>query len=145
MKNAKIIRELKRIAEANHGLLLPERVVDAARPKTSPLHKRFEWDDTIAGQAHRLWQARQLISICVTVVSNDSEPVQVFTSLSTDRGRGGGYRTTVEVCSNAELRQQMLDDALHDLNGFQRRYSRLRELAEVFAAAAKVKAKRKAA
>lgn len=47
-KSVLIARELKRIAKANHGQLLPEKVVEAARPNNSPLHNRFEWDDTEA-------------------------------------------------------------------------------------------------
>jgi len=141
VKNVKVIKELSRISLANGGLLRPEDVVKAARVKTSPLHRHFEWNNTRAAAAHRLWQARQLISVCVQILPGVTEPVSVFTSLSTDRGRGGGYRTTVAVCSNAELREQMLQDALHDLNTFQSRYAHLRQLSEVFAAIRKVNRK----
>lgn len=134
MKNVKVIKELNRISQENGGLLLPENVVKAAKTKTSPLHKHFEWDNTRAAAEYRLWQARQLISVCVQILPGVTEPVSVFTSLSTDRSSGGGYRTTVAVCSNAELREQMLQDALHDLNTFQRRYAHLRQLTEVFSA-----------
>jgi hypothetical protein len=134
MKNVKVIKELNRISLENGGLLLPEDVVKAAKIKTSPLHKHFEWDNTRAAAEYRLWQARQLISVCVQILPGVTEPVSCFTSLSTDRSNGGGYRTTVAVCSNAELREQMLQDALHDLNTLQRRYAHLRQLTEVFSA-----------
>lgn len=134
MKNVKVIKELNRLSATNGGLLMPEVVVEAAKPKTSPLHKHFEWNNTKAAAQHRLWQARQLISVCVTILPGETEPMQCFSSLSTDRGNGGGYRTTVEVLSNEDMRQQLLQDALHDMNSFQRRYASLRQLAQVFAA-----------
>jgi len=134
MKNIKIIKELNRISEENGGLLLPENVIKAARSKTSPLHRRFEWNNTKAAQEYRLWQARHLISVCVQVLPGVTEPVSVFMSLSSDRSSGGGYRTTVSVCFNAERREQMLQDALHDLNTFQRRYASVHQLAKVFSA-----------
>ena len=132
MKNVKVVKELARISSAHGGLLMPEHVVAAAKPKSSPLHNRFEWNNTKAAKQHRLWQARQLISVCVQILPGVSEPVAVYQSLSTDRAKGGGYRTTVALCSHAEMREQMLHDALHDLNTFQRKYAHLRQLSDVF-------------
>ena len=62
-----------------HGRLTPTLVVDAARPVGSPLHSRFEWDDTIAGPAYRLQQAGAVIR-SVKVVRDDApdlEPTRV--------------------------------------------------------------------
>lgn len=139
MKNVKVIKELNRLSVSNGGLLLPEVVVEAAKAKTSPLHKHFEWNNTKAAAQHRLWQARQLISVCVQILPGATEPVQVYASLSTDRANGGGYRTTVEILSDADQREQLLQDALHDMNTWQRRYASLRQLSQVFAAIKKTK------
>lgn len=46
---------------AEHGGLSPELIVEAARPKTHPLHGRFEWNDKIAGHEYRLIQAAEMI------------------------------------------------------------------------------------
>ena len=43
------------------GLLKPEVVISEARNPKNPLHSYFEWNDTIAGEQHRLAQARTLI------------------------------------------------------------------------------------
>lgn len=136
--NIRIVKELHRLAAANHGLLLPEQVVQAAKHPSSVLHRRFEWNNTKAAAQYRLWQARQLISVSVQVLPGSQEPVHVFMSLRSDRG-SGGYRTTVSILSDAEQRQQLLDDALMELNLFNRKYATLRELAGVFAAARKVR------
>ena len=143
MKN-EVIRELKRLAKANDGLLQPEAVVAAARPLTSPLHSRFEWDNSVAGQQYRIWQARQLIRITVEVMQQTGESMNVFVSLTPDRDReSGGYRVLTDVLSDSQMRQQMLEDAMEELNLFREKYKKLRELSEIFSAIKKV-GKRKA-
>ncbi len=140
MKNVKIISALRKIQEDNNGLLLPAHVIAAARPQSSPLHSRFEWDNTKAAHEHRLWQARQLISVCVEVYENGTT-APMFVSISTDRLVGNGYRSTVAVLRDEELKAQLLEDALRDLNAFQRRYHQLKQLASVFAEIKKVRRK----
>lgn len=58
--------ELQSIYDQN-GHLTASLVVDQARPKDHPLHDRFEWDDSVAGERWRREQARLLIrSVKVT-------------------------------------------------------------------------------
>lgn len=53
-------KELRRLHKKHKGL--QSRVVlDEARDSHSPIHDVFEWDDTVAAEAHRLQQARELI------------------------------------------------------------------------------------
>jgi hypothetical protein len=146
VKQEAIKQELERIAAENGGVLYPGHVVNAARPVASPLHSQFEWDDSEAAEKYRLHQARQLISVVVQYIGNDpsKEPVPVFVSLRSDRGQRGGYRTIVSVLSDEGLRQQLLEDALAELETFRKKYGHLRELARVFAASRKVRTKQPA-
>jgi len=140
--NPTVIRELTQIANKDReGILRPERVVAAAQPKESILHKYFEWDDTEAAVEYRLHQARTLIRCTVRYVklNGDRRPVRVFTSLREDRFDSGGYRLMVNVLSSKTLRRQMLEDALAELQQFERKYNDLRELSEVFAASKKIR------
>lgn len=139
--NPKILKELKRIATENDGVLMPETVVDEARRVSSPLHSRFEWDNSKAGEAYRIWQARQLIRVVVEVIAGTDEKAEVFVSLTSDR-KEGGYRVITDVLSDAQMREQLLRDALSELELFRDKYKRLRELAAVFAAIKKVRRKR---
>lgn len=142
-KQNQVVTELKRIAKDNGGLLQPETVVEESRPATSPLHSRFEWDNTVAGQQYRIWQARQLIRVTVEVLAGTNEVTEVFVSLTPDREReSGGYRVMLSVLSNAEMRAQLLADARAELTVFQTKYRQLTELAAVFAAIKKVNRKK---
>lgn len=139
-----VVFELKRIASQNGGLLQPQTVVNDARPLESPLHSRFEWDDSVAGEQFRIWQARQLIRVSVELIAGTGKKVDVFVSLSTDREKeAGGYRVMAEVLTDTQMREQMLADALDELETFREKYRRLRELASVWAAIKTVRRKRK--
>lgn len=127
-----ISKELRRIAAKNGGVLLPAFVVEAARPKSSILHSKFCWDDAKAGHEYRLWQARMLIRVTVSVVAGTGEVNRVWVSLKTDANMGAGYRALVDVMADAELRVQLLQDALADAELFREKYSKLKELAKVF-------------
>lgn len=129
-----IISELKRIAKKHGGILSAETVVEYATPESSPLHSRFEWDDSVAGQCYRLWQARQLIKISVEVMAENGETMDVFVSLTPDRKEGSGYRILTDVLSDSQMREQLLSDALDDLDVFRDKYKKLKELSIIFEA-----------
>ena len=147
MKPGAIIAELRRIANKHGGVLQPETVVQAARTESSPLHGAFCWDDTEAARLYRIVQARQLIRVSVEVIQpadgGKEFSVRAFVSLTPDRDQdGGGYRFVSEVLRNTAARGQMLADALAELRVFEEKYRVLSELAAVFSAARKVRAKR---
>ncbi len=114
------------------GLLDPRRVVDYARDPDTALHRQFEWDDSLAAEQHRLWQARQIIRLRFTVFEEDGPPVRTFVSLRSDRMAGRGYRALSSVLSDRELRQVLLDEALAELRRARERYTHLKELSGVW-------------
>lgn len=133
-----IISELKALAKSNDGLLKAETVVQAARAANSPLHDKFEWDDSEAAERFRLIQARALISISFQYMPRNDKMMatKVFVSLSTDRTKrdGAGYRTLVSVMSDPDMKNQLLMDSLEQMTHFQEKYKALEELGELFTA-----------
>jgi hypothetical protein len=134
MKAQAVTVELRKIAKAHGGKLCPEDVVEAARPTSAPLHSQFQWDNTKAGHLYRLEQARHLIRVCVEYYPHTETTTKVFVSLTTDRYKDGGYRDVRVVLGNREQREQMLHDALDEMQSFRTKYAGVRELANVFAA-----------
>lgn len=133
--NPRVIAALKRLKDRD-GFLRPERVVEAARSTRSVLHKYFIWDNDEAARQYRLTQASELIRTVVhyVKVGGDRRPVRAFVSLSPDRNKGLGYREMVVCLSNPNFRDQMLRDAIEELDFFERKYQNLKELTQVFAA-----------
>lgn len=145
-KRIDVVKELKIIADKHRGILRAEDVVEAAKPKTHPLHHKFVWDDTKAAYEYRLWQARQLIRVSVEYLERPggNQQIKAFVSLTPDRENdGGGYRHLIKVLSSADYRVQLLEDALAEMEVFKKKYSELSELAAVFGAMDKVKGRKK--
>lgn len=137
-----IQKELDTIRRRHGGLLRPRDVVAFARDPHTALHGRFEWDDSKAAQDYRLWQAREIIQVFVTVVKSGSPAIRTFVSLRTDRSvEGGGYRATVDVMSDRQMRKQLLSEALDEAERWQAKYAALRELAPVFRELARIQVK----
>ncbi len=125
--------ELDKIADANGGMVRPDKVVKYAKNKKSALHDHFTWDDTEAAVAFRLEQARRIIRVHVTVIDSDSKPIRAFVSLKQDRGETG-YRRIVDVLANPDLKSIMLEEAKAEMQIFANKYRTLSELAPVIKA-----------
>jgi len=141
-----IQKELEAIRKANHGMISPEKVVEFASDPETALHSKFTWDNSKAAQEYRLWQARTLIRVQVAYLpQSPGVPVRAFVSLSTERNsKTGGYRPIQFVLKTKPLREQMLIDALAELEAIRCKYSTLKALAPVFAAMDNVIASAKA-
>lgn len=63
-----VVRELYE----KHGKVETTALIEAAKPKDSPAHAGFEWDNKIAGHQYRLWQARKWIRV-ITVIREEKE------------------------------------------------------------------------
>ena len=120
------------------GRLTPHDLVEEGRPEDSPMHPAFEWDDAVAGELYREVQASKIIRMLVTVPkgTSDPEPVRAFVSQvkETDDGAQYRYKGICHVLRDVDDRDALLRSALMELNAFQRKYARLKELSGVFAA-----------
>lgn len=118
------------------GKLTPQIVVDAARPPESPLHGKFEWDDSIAGEAFRRTQAAELIrSVRVRYLPpNDGPPSSIRAFHATSRPDiGHAYDPVEEILDDPIQRQLLLRDMERDWKAMKRRYESLREFWEAVA------------
>jgi hypothetical protein len=134
-----IREELIQIQSANEGVCSPFAVVNYARNPETALHSRFEWDDGKAGEKYRLWQARQVISLELTVIPGEKRDVEtrLFISLRDNRNSQGGYRSIETVLEDDVLRDKMLSEAFQELKRMRQKYGHLKELAAVFEAVEK--------
>lgn len=146
-----IEQELEQIRENNNGLLRPRSVVDFARDEGTELHSKFEWDDSLAGENYRIWQARKIITAMVTIIPRKNEPIEVqtYVSMINDRyakGSGdeqfvGGYRSIIEVLKTPDLRRSLLQEAMDEHEIWEKKYQTIVELVDIFNAAKTVKQK----
>jgi hypothetical protein len=127
--------ELEQIRAVHGGILRPEDVVKFARNSKTALHSQFTWDDTEAAKQYRLWQARSVINVCVEILPVNNKEARVYVSLMDDRKTpGGGYRSIVDVMSDADRRAKLLEEACREFAYFREKYKELKELAPLFEA-----------
>jgi len=102
-------QELSRLTERGGGTLTPASVVDAARSEESPLHQYFEWDDSIAAEAYRQDQARELIRRIRVRVSIQMTTLVVprYVHDASDGG-SAGYRPLFSIDTD-EQKQKIIE------------------------------------
>lgn len=119
--------ELNRIQNRDGGVTA-KAVVDEARPEASPLHRYFEWDDSVASEKYREIQGGRVIrNIRVVRTGDEGEPVRHIAYLSVTRSDTGSraYLPTARVMSEADLRRQAIGEAHAQLAAWRRRFAYL--------------------
>jgi hypothetical protein len=128
----KIGEELETIRKLERELTA-ELVVSKARPKNSPLHNEFTWDDSDAAHKYRLVQARTLIR-SVTVVTEAKEPVQHYCHVrhkgeKGKRQRRGEYKPMEIVVQSKTEYETALQELMEKLQASERAVQELQEAA----------------
>lgn len=116
------------------GELTPRLVVDEARDESHPLHPRFEWDDSVAGERYREVQAQQLIrSVRLTTRRSDGKTpdtsIRAFQSVR--REDGYSYVPSEDVAADPMLTQIVLMDMKREWKSLQKRYGHFAEFVEM--------------
>lgn len=118
------------------GALTPAAVVDAARPKGHPLHDRFEWDNKVAGEAYRRYQAADLIrSVRVSFVRPTGDPgsVREFHAVAHPQEERRAYDPVDEIADDPLRRKLLLAQMRRDWAVFKARYEMLEEFMQLIA------------
>jgi hypothetical protein len=133
----KIERELRRL-EQRDGIITPPAIVEAARVKSSSLHRHFQWDDNKAAEEFRLWQARQLVGVVLYQRPPDGLQ-RVYTSVIVETTTNGdtemvrAYVSTERCLHDPEMRQQVLQQAVAEIGRWAHKYRCFHELRTIVA------------
>lgn len=115
----------------------PEQVLERAKDKKSELHKCFEWDNSIAAEKYRVFQARQVINHLIVVKrevdDEEKEPVQFRVMMKNDRSEMSGYKQTIVMVKDEDEYRKLLEQAYAELHAFKKKYQCLSELSEILA------------
>jgi len=141
-KSVLVDRELGKIHK-EHGVVTPQLMIESARNAKHPLHRYFEWDDSVAAQKFRLAQAQSLImgSKYVAVLnSKATDPVNDQLVISAHQvqvrkylpiARGAGQKTREEVLGEEDSRARLVEQKIGVLKGWCRSVSDIGELDRV--------------
>lgn len=134
-------KEFERL-EAEKGSLNAIDVLESAKSETSPLHNLFEWDDTVAANKYRLSQANYYIRILIRTETKENEPIRsyrAYVNVNANPQSAGVFENTPKALSQEETRKIVLNNALKELENFEKKYNALTELSVVFSAIGTVK------
>jgi hypothetical protein len=129
-KKAGVVGRALHAIRERRGKLTADVVVEEAKATKHPLHEFFDWNDRQAAQKYRLEQARHLMrSVYVIIEEVHSDPIRAVVAFEQDDDLCD-YVPIVEALSNAQQRQQLLDDARDELKSWITRTAYLRKLAK---------------
>lgn len=112
----------------------PQQIVDVAKNPNTELNKCFEWNDGVAADRYRLWQARDIVTKIVLRRQDGEEsekqpPVRAFYKTKEQ----SGYVETRRIVVSNDSYEKLLQQAYGELQAFKRKYSMLSELEEILA------------
>lgn len=124
-------QEMERIYNRD-GILDPAVIVQESKDEHAPLHRCFEWNDTVAANKYRVNQAKEIIRSIVTVSEHTNQETRAFVHVNRE------YQPLSVVIRNPEDTATLLRQAINELRWFEQKYSKLQELAGVMAEIGKV-------
>lgn len=110
------------------GKLTPAVVLERARRDGHPLHDRFEWDDTVAGEAFRRQQAHDLIQsvrVVYRTATDEERSVRAFQAVRSEEGHV--YHPAAVVAADPFLSKLVLADMEREWRTLKARYDQFAE------------------
>lgn len=113
----------------------PHAVVDYAKHNpNSVLHSLFQWDDGLAGEQYRLWQARRIVgSITCEIILPDgkSETVRRYMNIAVPTNHSQSqqrYISIDKIAKSPKLVDETIQKAKRELDSWRRRYKFVAEM-----------------
>lgn len=131
MNKKEFLIQMLQELEEEHGIVRPKDLLEKARPKNSPLHPYFDWDDKKAAENYRIWQAQHLIASVRVEISGQEADAYWNASVVVQDMKLQGYFSTQKVLNDDELYQQILANAVREISYWQRKYKEIEALKDV--------------
>lgn len=125
----KVYEEIREICD-DIGSASPQDILEKARDESTELHKCFTWDDSIAAEKYRLWEARSIVTKLVyqeKEVPKDRPEVRVYQKTDDE----SGYKPVEIILQKQDEYTQLLARAYAELRAFKQKYKMLKELQEI--------------
>ena len=122
----KVGKELEKIEKREE--LTTEAVLKFAKNVKSELHKCFEWDDSIAGEKYRLFQATKVLtSISIVYEEESKRTTRMYVNIKNEKEKRE-YKNIISVLENDDEYKQLLDKAERDFVSYKEKYQNMIQL-----------------
>lgn len=136
--DAQQVGEVLECIRLDHGTISTALIVQHARDKESILHPYFDWKDSRAAEKYREVQAAHLLRSIMVVkcqqLPTQTTPTRAFVSIQASREESasedapGSYTSIAEAVRVVDYRQQLMAQALRDLDAYRIKYQLLSDL-----------------
>lgn len=119
-KAAKVMNKLAKEGQLNAG-----KLVEVSKPKSSPLHADFEWDDPKAANNWRKYQARVMINSLLMIPEEtnqeeEKEPIRAFFKVTPTKA--SQYESTEVLIRTENGRDALRAQAQKELISYRQKY-----------------------
>lgn len=128
------LRDQLEAVRMEYGRLDPPLLVNVARAEDHPLHGEFEWDDSLAGEAHRRRQAHELIQGVRIVHTRDGSgprSLRAYVAVPQPDSAQPDYRPLEEVARDEFAAKIVLQAAEREWRTLKTRYGHLVEFIDM--------------
>ena len=134
---AAVAGRIQALASLNGRYPTARDVLEDGRNKDAPHHAIFTWDDSIAAEQYRLVQAGEIIRAIVIVRTDMIEPkkpVRAFVHVTPPEEENAAYVDILVAMNSPEMRRQVLEKAMKELEIWRETYEGYIEFMSVIAA-----------
>lgn len=136
-KDNKDAQKFGECVEALGDDLKPKDVISLAKASDSPIHNFFEWDDKKASEKYRLHQARHYLchlEVVLDVKSGQTQKAYFNVEIGANSQKRRAYVVLEKALTEADLRTQVIQNALNEVSYWEQKYHEYSEFATIFAA-----------
>jgi hypothetical protein len=119
-------------------------VLEDGRRIDAPHHNIFEWEDSIAAEQYRLGQAGHILRSIVIVQTDSTEakkPIRAFVHVIPPEQKDPAYVNIVDAMKNDDMRRQVLEKAMGELEIWRETYENYLEFLPVINAIEEIRPK----
>ena len=126
-----VSKVLVELAESDEGLT-PKTLLEASRDVNAPLHNEFEWNDGIAAEKYREYQAQKIIqNVYIKYSTDQQEREQQERAFVPTPDRQSRYVALTSALTNDVWKAHLMEEAQRDMRAFIAKYRRLTELQDL--------------
>jgi len=119
--------EIDRISNGQGNITVEQYIEHATSPQ-SPLHNTITWDRNIAAHEWNKVEARTILRSLLYNELPGDKPRRFVYKVSDDSGK---YTKTSEILINPDMRQQLITNAITELENFVNKYNHITELLRI--------------
>lgn len=109
----------------------PQDIVELAKDRKTELHKCFDWNNKEAADKWRVHQARMICCSLMVVIQPQEEKPPISLRVIQHDMEDQAYKPVVLTVRNEDEYQRLLNQAIGEMQAFQRRYQKIVELENV--------------